>query len=408
MAMFSSLCEDRRSNTAPSSYSSGGHGILFVQYTNPDFYPTTYSTAKLLAGQGYQLEICALADRPTVIPDYGPGICMHRFVGRGGGWMAPVVFARFLLKTLIVGLFRRPSLIVGYDLHGLIVARIVAKCICVPFIYHCYDISIPEEGLGRFDTFLKQLEPACADQAKNIIFPSESKASFFVQRWPLKVSMHIVANSPPLQPPKKSDALRRKLSVLGVDPRFIVYYHGSLGPGKGLHQVIESMVYWPRETVLVLIGIVNDSPYFERLMAAANLIGVRKLVHYLGVVPFPELLDFTRSADIGIFLPDTQRVIHIYSGSAIVKLNDYMACGLPFLVADFPPLVELVNETNAGEVVDDLNAEGLGRHIGDLLLDCRRRTLMAKNAYQAHREKYNLETQYQPVLEIIRQSLASL
>jgi hypothetical protein len=92
--------------------------ILFAQYSNPDFYPTTCNLARMLAGERYKIVICCRADRPANIEDYGEYVSVRRISKPRSGLVAPVEFAIFLLVCLFTTLRRRPSLLIAYDLLG--------------------------------------------------------------------------------------------------------------------------------------------------------------------------------------------------------------------------------------------------------------------------------------------------
>ena len=128
---------------------------------------------------------------------------------------------------------------------------------------------------------------------------------------------------------------------------------------------------------------------------------MEKRVLYLGVVPIPQLYAYTSSADLGIFLPTTNASNHRFSGAAVCKLNDYLACGVPFILSRFDDLVELADETGAGVAVHTEDVSTLGQEIRAILECGERRTLMSDNGYMKHRTKYNLEMQYAEVLQLI-------
>ena len=376
--------------------------ILFVQYANPDFFPTTYNLARMLAGQGYEIVICCRADRPANIGDYGEHVSVHRIGKPRSGLLAPAEFAIFLLVCLFAALRRRPSLLIGYDLHGLIAAGAIGRLLRRPFFYHLYDVFLPEEGIGRFDCILKRYERGLSSKAAALIVSSDSKAEFFLRISNLDRSVFVVANSPPLQERAESDLLKRRLAERGFEAACIVYYHGSIGPGKGLLPVVRSIPYWPKGAAFVLLGVIYEQGFFDELMRVATGLGVQDRIHYLGVVPFPELYDYTRSADLGLFVPESTASIHVYSGTAIVKLNDYMACGVPFLVSGIDALSALARETGAGCEGDIGDPRQLGHTISALLRDGAARERMGERGYQLHRHKFNLAAQYEPVLQAIR------
>ncbi len=380
--------------------------ILFIQYSNPDFYPTTYNLARMLAGEGYEIVICCRADRPANIEDYGPGVSVHRIGRARSGLLAPIEFAIFFLACIFVTLRHRPSLFIGYDLHGVIAAGAIARLTRKPFFYHLYDVFLPEEGMGKFDRILKRYERGWSGAAEALIMPSESKAELFLRTSNLKRSMLVVANSPPLQPRKISTLLKRRLAERGFDAAYIIYYHGSIGAGKGLLQVVRSMPYWPAGAAFVVLGVIYEQSFFGELMRVAKELGVQDRVQYFGVVPFPELYEYTRSADLALFVPETFASIHLYSGMAAVKLNDYMACGVPFLVSGMESLSAIARETGTGREVDIADPLELGKAIVALLNDSAARQQMGESGYRWHCDRFNLETQYEPVLGMIRQICA--
>ncbi len=373
-----------------------------MQYANPDFYPTTYNVAQLLANEGYNVVICSRAERPANIADYGEHVTVHRVGKPRMGLLGPLEFALFLLFCFRTALRSRPALLIGYDLHGLFAAGLVGRLLGKPFFYHLYDLFLPEEGIGRLGSILKGFERGMSSRATALIISSDSKAEYFLRASKLKRTVFVVANAPPLQPRTSSNLLRKRLADCGFEVSYIVYYHGSIGPDKGHFPVVRSMPYWPERAAFVLLGVIYDAGFFAELMRVATELGVQDRVHYLGIIPFPELYAYTRSADLGLFLPESNASIHVYSGTAVVKLNDYMACGVPFLVSRIGALSELAFTTGAGCDTDVDNPRELGRTINALLRDKDVRERMAEKGYRLHRDTLNLGVQYAPVLDEIR------
>jgi glycosyltransferase involved in cell wall biosynthesis len=376
--------------------------ILFAQYANPDYYPLTYNLARLLASHGYEVSLCCRADRPTNLADYGEHVEVHRIGKPRTGLLGPLEFALFLLACFRIALRVRPSLLIGYDLHGLIAVGLIGRVLRKPFFYHLYDLFVPEEGIGALAGILKRFERTLSCKADALIISSESKAEYFLRESKLQRNVLVVANAPPLQQRVPSDLLKARLRERGFEARYVVYYHGSIGPGKGHVPVIRSIPYWPEGAAFVLLGIIYDPSFYTQMMREAEALGVQDRVHYFGVVPFTELYPYTRSADVGLFVPETEATIHLYSGTAVVKLNDYMACGVPFVVSRIDALCALASGTGAGCTVDVTNPRAMGETIGGLLRDDARRKQMGDAGYQLHRSKLNLAAQYAPVMEIIQ------
>src|SRR5690348_10507633 len=133
--------------------------ILFVQYTNPDYYPTSVHAARWLAGSGFKVTMCGVDDWPVQLASYGAGVDIVRLQpGTRRGAFSPLRFSRFVMGVRQVARRARPDVIVGYDMHGLVAAGIVGRAAGVPWIYHCYDVLDPSEALGSFDRVLRPAE----------------------------------------------------------------------------------------------------------------------------------------------------------------------------------------------------------------------------------------------------------
>jgi hypothetical protein len=83
---------------------------------------------------------------------------VHRFSGAGGGWKAPIVFLRFPLKSPAATLSAGLVLIVGYNMHGLIIASLLVKCLDIQFatvVIACVhgtgivSNEVGNDGIGR-------------------------------------------------------------------------------------------------------------------------------------------------------------------------------------------------------------------------------------------------------------------
>jgi len=374
--------------------------VLLVQYNNPDLYPTTRRFARCLGQRGKEVTVACVDDgTPFMDHTYGPGIELARETPRTPARppFRGARFPEFVARVVARAVRTRPDVVVGYDTHGGVAGLAAARASGARYVYHCYDVALSAESGGKSVRWLLPLERRCAVEAEAVVLPSESKAAVFVQEHRLKREVLVVANSAELQPRRRTTRLRDELRARGFDPSHVVVSHGSMGRGKGLRETVLSMRWWPPRAALVLIGLMRPAELWQELVACAASVGAGERVHFLGFVPPTELYDLTVSADLGLFTPTSTVSNHTTSGAATVKLNDYMACAVPFVVSDMPALAELARDTGAGVTVDMGDVEAMGRAIGSLLEDDGRRAAMADRAYQAHVTKYNLEAQLAPL-----------
>lgn len=378
--------------------------VLWMQYPNTDYYPPGINGLRILANNGFAVQMLCREDRPATGVSYCDRVAVTRINGKVcGGLGAPLEFLRFLGSAFRLAIRRRPKVLYGADLHGFVAAGIVGETLAIPYIYHCYDLYLPGEGIGMFAKKLKPLERLFSRRAKCLIFPSQSKAQAFLKTSRLDRSYVVVANSAMKQPQRRTDSLRTIIRQRGASPRQVVLYQGSIGPGTGVDTIVRSVAGWPAGAVLALLGVVKPIGYMDRLMDTAEKMGIGERVFYLGEVNHDDLLDLTRSADLGLFLPVSSRSNYITSGTAINKVMEYMACGLPSLVASFPTMKALMEETGAGATVDPHNPKAIARAVTEMLTDQNKWKQYSQNARKVHLQKYNFEHQFEPVLQTLCQ-----
>ena len=146
---------------------------------------------------------------------------------------------------------------------------------------------------------------------------------------------------------------------------------GRLIPRKGfqfliraLPQIVESAIH------NFEIEIVGDGPYRGELMKIAEDLGVASYIHFAGAVPYLELPQRYRNADIFI-LPS------LAEGMPLVVL-EAMGTGLPIVASRFQGIDELVADGTNGALFDTGDVAGLARCLLKLINAGEQRIQMGK------------------------------
>lgn len=238
--------------------------------------------------------------------------------------------------------------------------------------------------------------------------------TFRVCEWLLARSLnHIIAATEPigaLFPPSKTTVVRNypvlALSRPRAHPRvtqkeqYTLVYAGGLDEVRGVRQLIESLpLLSPRHGVrLTLLGWFSD-PTFEQ--SVRSLPGF-SLVDYRGHVRHDDVYSFLSEADIGLYCPlPTPRA----DASLPLKFLEYMAAGLPIVVADFPSWKALVGSARCGVTVDPTQPEEIARGVESLLDHPEERRRMGENGQRAVLECYNWEVEAKALLSLYEQIL---
>jgi len=130
------------------------------------------------------------------------------------------------------------------------------------------------------------------------------------------------------------------------DDAFIALFHGSFGKLRGLDNLVRAAKHLKGSRAhIVFIG---RGPEETLLRSLARELGVTDHVHFLPFVPEPQLMNWVRSAHIGIVAyPNSSLNTFLSSPN---KLYQYLMAGLPVVTVDHPEKRRIVLENAVGPV----------------------------------------------------------
>ena len=189
--------------------------------------------------------------------------------------------------------------------------------------------------------------------ATAVITVSESIGEELAKRYQAPQPVHIIRNIPllhqeggALAEPAYTD-LRQTLGI--ATDMLLVLYQGGLGPSRNLEPVIKAMADVPR-AVLIVRGPGHEvyGPGYREL---AQRVGVDERVYCLAPVPSARVVEEAKAGDLGLWtlLANVGLNFHYALGN---KIFEYLAAGLPLLVADLPEARRLVERYQVGLCFD--------------------------------------------------------
>ena len=144
-----------------------------------------------------------------------------------------------------------------------------------------------------------------------------------------------------------------KKNELGLDGKFTLFYHGSVGYERGVVEVVKAFC-----------SLDNDDIHFFILGAGAEMENIRKLkdeqhlhnVHLHPPVAYKEVPNYIAMSDICIVpLPDKE----YWRVSSPLKVMEYLAMGKPIILTDIVAHREIIKNRNDAFFIPDLNEETL-------------------------------------------------
>lgn len=143
-----------------------------------------------------------------------------------------------------------------------------------------------------------------------------------------------------------------------------ILYHGGFSKGRGLEELIKSVVYWEPNIKLYMRGF---GPIEEDLRKQVAGFGLSNRIIFLEPVPMVMLIKESAFADIGI-MPYKPTCLNNYY-SLPNKLFEYMMAGLAVAASDLPEIRALNEEVRFGLLFDPASPESIAGAVNSLARD---------------------------------------
>ena len=263
--------------------------------------------------------------------------------------------------------FYRPDVVHAHDLPQLRAAFSASDRLGVPLVYDAHELY-PEIGSlpARLRRRLARLERTLAPKCDVILTVNPYIADEFARRYRIERPTVILnAIDPGMASGPGGADLRR---ALGLDASArVVLYQGWIARSRGLELLIEALAHTAPEVHLVLLGY---GEFADTLNEIARVRGQQQRTHVLPAVAQSELLDWTRSADVGVIpYPDVDLNHHWCSPN---KLFEFIQAGIPIVANDLPYLRDVIVGEQLGRVAPIERPEEFAAALEDVLSPDRR------------------------------------
>jgi glycosyltransferase involved in cell wall biosynthesis len=195
--------------------------------------------------------------------------------------------------------------------------------------------------------------------------------------------------------PMDSKLAKKRLGLTELS-RLIVFV-GHLIAWQGVEYLIRSIPRVVRDCPDATVLIVGEGLIKERLVKLAEQIGISDRVIFTGMIPYDKVPLYINACDVC-----AAPKLPLGIGYSPLKLYEYMACGKP-VVATRTSGFEILEQNNAGLLVNPQNSEELGNAILKLLKDEGLRRQMGENGRKYVVENHSWESVAKRVAEVCAQ-----
>lgn len=183
--------------------------------------------------------------------------------------------------------------------------------------------------------------------------------------------------------------------------RFLVVYVGGLSQERGILDAIKAVHRASAEQPrikLLLIGSFMSKDFEETCVQYVSLHELQDNVEFLGYMPHDDVPKYIKASDVGIALfHPTKRFMKT---SYPIKLFEYMICGKPIIVSDFPAMKKVVDDARCGIFVDPTDVDDVSGAMVYAAEHPEELEAMGNRGKQAIKEKYNWRTMEKALLDV--------
>ncbi len=152
---------------------------------------------------------------------------------------------------------------------------------------------------------------------------------------------------------KKFSAAISRRDDLGWSDKFIVMYHGTFSPNRGLQEVIRAFCILKNECPEARFILLGDGIGRRRFIELISDCQLENYVYIMGPVSYEDIPDYVASTDIGIIpLPD----IDWWNTSSPMKLFEYLAAGKPVVLSSIEAHKNVIQDNTIAYYLDDASA----------------------------------------------------
>lgn len=167
-----------------------------------------------------------------------------------------------------------------------------------------------------------------------------------------------------------------------------IIYNGGMDKNKGLFQMINAVKILKNrrpDIILLLLGTIEGSlrEIVDKEIVDNN---IQNSVELLGFKPHVDIVNYISISKVGLIANLPTKKWH---KNIPIKQFEYMACGVPVLGSDLPPVASYINEAGSGRVYDSTSAEALADGVLDILKDESEWERMSESGKKATQDKWN-------------------
>jgi len=182
-----------------------------------------------------------------------------------------------------------------------------------------------------------------------------------------------------------------------------IIHAGTLTEARGVFELVEiARLLAPRQIPLVALGPFANRSLETEIKQSVRQLNLQNLIRFEGRVPFEQIVRGSMGASVGLI---TFRAVPNHYLIVPTKLFEYMACALPVVASDLPPIRHYVAETDCGLLVPPDQPQAFAEAVEYLLDHPAEARRLGQNGRRAVLARYNWQQEEQKLLSLYQELL---
>ena len=301
-------------------------------------------------------------------------------------------YAEYNIRLFLKMLFLRKDILLANDLDTLLPNYLISKIFSKKLVYDSHELftEVPELiSRPKIRSFWFSIEKFIFPKLKNVYTVNSKIAEIYFEKY--KIPVKVIRNiAPKLQNQSIDIQLSKKIKG---NKKMLILQGSGINIDRGAEEAVTMMQYLDN-TILYIIGSGN---VFNRLKELKNKYNLGNKVFLKNKMPYDELLEYTKIADLGLSLDKGTNLNYEYSLPN--KVFDYIQCQIPILTSNREIIANLVSKNIIGYVSDTHDPKKLAEIVNGIFTNQKQYNLYKENLKKAC-DLYTWEKESEKLKEI--------
>ncbi len=291
-------------------------------------------------------------------------------------------YLEFNIRLFLFLILNKSDIFLSNDLDTLLANFFASKLKKTKLVYDSHELfpEVPELLNRPVVKFIwSSMEKFLLKRVKHSYTVSESIAKYYNKKY--GINMSVISNFP------KMDFFNGAIKKTNKNKKII--YQGAVNKDRGIELMIEAMQYVDAE-----LYIVGEGDILGEMIQVVEKVKLKNKVFFVGKVPFHQLFQITKTADLGLSFEEDTCLAYRYSLPN--KIFDYINAEIPILISNLPEFKSIIEAYPVGMVLNSRNVKNVSKQINHMLSFKKSNwipfLLEAKKAYSWKNEEKKLLT----------------